>query len=160
MKCYTLHDPVQTLVYSHSNAATFLSLNAGVWDVICILNSDQPPDQNIKEDARTYLGLVFDDVDYQYNNYIAPSLIDVTRAIHFGIHKKRLLITCATGDTRSATLAYIMRCLMLTPAEALRTFNPQHHHLNQLIIEYGAHVLQTPDIIKCWQTWRIPFTIS
>lgn len=159
MKCYTPLDRIEIQVHSHMDAATFLSLNVAAWDVIYILNSDQPPNQVIIEDARTYLGLVFDDVDYQYNNYIAPSLVDVTRAIHFAIHKKRILISCHAGDTRSATLAYIIRCLTLTPAEALKTFNPQHHHLNELIIEYGAHVLQMPDIIKCWKAWRIPFSI-
>jgi len=72
----------------------------------------------------------------------APTVQHVEDCIKWGLNKEDLLISCAAGVSRSASIAYLIECASSGDPEAsISVLDHRKHRPNQLILCYGNKVL-------------------
>lgn len=140
---------------SHAQAIIFLSANKHKWHVICITNSDKLVPKDIQSYSKSYLNLVFDDIDCQLGNYILPSKVDVEKALDYCKGKDNIIVTCFSGTTRSPALVYAINCKRDYPTIAINSIT-QSCHPNRLIIRYASEILQDAEVFDVYEDWAKP----
>lgn len=84
---------------------------------------------------------LFDDVINPDLNR-APTLEHVENCIKWGLDKEDLLVSCAAGVSRSASIAYLIECAFSGDPEASTSvLDYRKHRPNQLILCYGNKIL-------------------
>ena len=117
------------------------------WNVISIRSPDSErigPDA-VKDLAVDFLPLVFHDVWHKSQikgNIQPPTRTHVNQAMEWAKGKVDILVHCKSGVSRSSSLAYVLACCRMTPEEALKVLNFKIHYPNQLIVMYGAELLE------------------
>jgi predicted protein tyrosine phosphatase len=104
--------------------------------------------------ARRVLHLMFP--DYEKPRYgaalVAPE--DVRRAMDWSTGSTDLVVSCTLGRSRSAALAYVLRCVNCPPQEAIKILDPNWHRPNRLVVLHGARLLRTPAVFTVFDGWR------
>lgn len=138
----------------------FITLNSQQWHVICITGSGQLMPQLIQKHAKTYLHLIFDDIDCPLSNYIMPSIVDVKSAIEYAKDKTNLIVCCEWGHSRSKAIAYAIECQRCgNPKVASKLFQPQDFP-NKMIVKFAASLLGDKKILDVYNDWIIPKTFA
>lgn len=141
-------------IHSHMRAENFLNLNPQEWDVICITNSDALVPKEIQRYSKSYLHVIFDDIDYNLESYVPPLRIDVQRSLDYSVDKKKLLVSCVNGFSRSAAIAYAVKCKECKdPREALKIFIRGRDYPNRMVVKYAAEILGDDNIYSVFQEW-------
>src|SRR4051812_6368235 len=111
-----------------------LSAEPGLWDLLLVgsPNGVEPPG-GVSSLARRTLRLCFDDCDAPRPGVVPPTADDVRRALEWSADSERLVVSCYLGRSRSAGLAYVIRCRDCPPPESLRILNPEWHRPNLLL---------------------------
>ena len=149
------------MITSHATASHFLPHNSNQWDVIAINNSDTILPKAIITHAKNKLRLVFDDIDCPLTPYVMPNFVDVRLALDFSPGKERLLVTCHSGMTRAAAIAYAIKCQECgDPKTAITILNNNHHYPNRMVVKLAAQILSNPLILKTYEEWVKPVTFN
>lgn len=100
------------------------------------------------------LPLYMDDIPWSNRRMEgAPQVQDVGRVIKTCAGRRRILVHCWAGVSRSSALAYIIACAASRSAEAALSVLNAAHEPNEIIVHYGARLLGSNriwDVMKNW----------
>ncbi len=131
-----------------------LMTEPGLWDLLLISSPrGMEPPEGVSSLARRTLRLCFDDCDVARPGVVPPVAADVRRALEWSADSERLVVSCYLGRSRSAGLAYVIRCRDCQPLEALRMLAPDWHRPNPLIVRLGSELLGNPAIRDTCSDW-------
>jgi predicted protein tyrosine phosphatase len=131
-----------------------LKAELGLWDLLLISSpSGAEPPGVVSSLARRTLRLYFDDCDATQTGVVPPTANDIRQALEWSAHSERLVVSCYLGRSRSAGLAYVIRCRDCQPQEALRILSPGWHRPNPLIVRLGSELLGNPAISATCSDW-------
>lgn len=146
-------EPVDVKIISHLAGENLLTNNPGKWHTVAVVNGGHRLFDQIAINSKSYCLLCFDDIDYPMSHYIMPNIEHVREALEFCKGKNPVMFTCHGGTTRSAALAYVCMCQVMSPKEAMRIFTHGRHYPNRCIIKYGAKLLNDDDIYNVYDAW-------
>ncbi len=143
-------------IRGHPMLPDLLSAEPGLWDLLLIQSPggvDLPA--SVTSLARRTLRLCFDDCDEAHPGVVPPTVDHIRQALEWSAGSERLVVSCFAGRSRSAGLAYIIRCRACQPLDAIRILAPDWHQPNQLIVRLGAEVLGNPVIRDTCANWMV-----
>jgi predicted protein tyrosine phosphatase len=145
---------VKVEIRSHDMLPDLLTAEPGLWDLLLIGSPGgvEPP-ASLSSLARRTLRLCFDDCDAARPGVVLPTADNVRQALEWSAGSERLVVSCYVGRSRSAALAYIIRCRDFPPLEALRILAPDWHRPNPLIVRLGSELLGNPSIRDTCSNW-------
>lgn len=152
-------------IMGHRKAAVFLAENPKEWDVIMISNPNHffaiEGSTEIPALAKSICKLAFNDLTHcgeQVTNAFPGCILakedHVKEALEFAKDKKKILVCCQMGISRSSAMAYLIKASQSNMFEALEVLDPRVHEPNQLVIQLGSKVLKNPDISDLILTWK------
>ena len=140
-------------ICSHGVLLGLLSSDAGRRDVLLVTNPGVGPPEGVPPLARRLLHLQFDDFASPRPGVLLPTASDVRRALNWAAASEHLVVSCHAGVSRSAALAYLVRCRACPPPEAVKILVRGWHRPNELIVRLGASVLGDPAVYVAYRTW-------
>lgn len=141
-------------ICSYLAASDLLEHEPDQWDVIVVLDSDKVVTDFVKTTSRSLLVLCFDDIVTPLTNKRLPTEYMLQQGLAFSEGKEKLLISCRAGQSRSTALAYLIDCQERGASEAIKLINPKRHIPNPLIVTSGGTLLDSYDVIRCFDDWR------
>ncbi len=141
-------------IASYLAASDLLEREAGVWDVLYILDSEKASTGFVEEHATSSLCLRFDDVDAARRGKQMVSREQVRQGLAFARGKQKLLVTCRAGQSRSAAMGYLACAQDLGVEAAVRLLDATRHSPNRLVVSLGAGVLGMGEVLKAFDEWR------
>lgn len=137
-------------ILAHSLAKRFVENHEDAKEFCTILIST-PGDKTqniefIKSHVETLLHIEFDDVEIVRKGALAPTVSDIRNVLEWAREKKKLLVSCSAGVSRSAAIAYLIHCLDKPPKEAIQHLKIGIHDPNKVVIKLGAEVLNNPEV--------------
>lgn len=124
------------------------------WHVLVVLDSGKQATEFVKDHARSYCYLRFDDIEEPQVNKEAPTKAQIEQGLAFAKGKDKLLISCRAGQGRSVALAYLISCQEHGAQKALGLLDPTRHRPNRLVITAGDALLELPDVLGQFDEWR------
>jgi hypothetical protein len=125
------------------------------FDVLLVTSPGIDPPEGVQPLARRWLHLQFDDITAPFPGLRPPAARDVRRALEWGADCGDLVVACHAGVSRSAALAYLVRCLAWPPAEAIGVLTRGRHYPNELIVRLGTDLLGDPAIYEIYTGWMV-----
>jgi predicted protein tyrosine phosphatase len=108
----------------------------------------------VAKNAKSYLWLRFDDIEFSRTGYIAPDKQRIKEALDWAKDKESILVACLAGISRSSAIAYLIQCMREDhPKDALKILAKRIHHPNSLIVKLGAEILEDGRIIDEYRDW-------
>jgi predicted protein tyrosine phosphatase len=145
---------VRIEIRGHPMLPDLLTAEPGLWDLLLIRSpGGVEPSESVLTLARRRLRLCFDDCDVAGPGLVLPTIDDVRRALEWSADSERIVVSCYLGRSRSAGLAYIIRCRDCQPHEALRILSPDWHRPNPLIVGLGSELLGNPTVRDACSDW-------
>lgn len=135
-------------------ASLLLEREPGQWHTLVVLDSGKQATEFVKEHARSYCYLRFDDVEEQWANKETPTKSTIEPGLNFAKDKDKLLVSCRAGQGRSVALAYAICCREHGVQEALKILNPTRHRPNRLVVAIADTLLEMPDMLDQFDEWR------
>lgn len=104
----------------------------------------------------TYGNIVreFDDIWEPDGRRILPTKGDMQAIFDFvdrSVPVNNLLVHCHAGISRSSAMAYVLACREKEPEEAIKMLNPMLHLPNELMIKFGAEMLDNQKIFDVYK---------
>jgi predicted protein tyrosine phosphatase len=140
-------------ICSHGVLLGLLSADPGRRDLLLVTNPGVELPEGVPPLARRLLHLQFDDFSSPLPGVVLPTADDVRRALDWAAGRERLVVSCHAGVSRSAALAYLVRCREVPPPEAIGILSKVWHNPNELIIRLGASVLEDDGIYEAYLAW-------
>jgi hypothetical protein len=137
-------------ICSHGVLPGLLSADPGRWDLLLVTNPGVEPPEGVPPLARRLLHLQFDDFTSPLPGVRLPTADDVRRALDWSAGCERLVMSCHAGVSRSAALAYLVRCRAVPPPVALGILAKGWHRPNELIVRLGASILEDPGVYEAY----------
>ncbi len=125
----------------------------GRYDLLLVTNPWTDAPEGVPELARRALHLRFEDVTEPAPGVRPPTEEDVRAALEWSAGCGDLVVACHAGVSRSAALAYVIRCHDWSPRQALQVLTPGWHQPNRLIVRLGAELLGSPDVYGAYLAW-------
>ena len=141
-------------IRGHPMLPDLLRVEPGLWDLLLISSPGgvEPPG-GVLSLARRTLRLCFDDCDAPQPGVVPPTADDIRRALEWSVDSERIVVSCYLGRSRSAGLAYVIRCRDCQPHEAIRILDPDWHRPNPLIVRLGSEFLGNPTVRNTCSDW-------
>ncbi len=153
---------VNIQIAGHQNPSCYaaLSMKPKELDTIVITNPNWLVPECVKELAKDYLHLEFNDVStvvlethpHNRENY-PPKLEHVKKALEWSKDKDNILVCCHAGISRSSATALLIAVREWGLKEAFHILTPGWHHPNRLILKIGSEILAQP-IYESYMKWR------
>lgn len=141
-------------IFGRTDLEQFVFKNPKQYDVIYYTHSESPEIDLIKNNAIESLHMPVDDIDhYQLKLYVAPTAESVQKCLDFGKGRKKLVVACAAGISRSSSTAYLIAARELGAEGGLRVLQKAHHFPNRLNVYIGASILGNTDIWTKYVEW-------
>lgn len=141
-------------ILGRTDLEQFVTKNPKQYDVVYYTHSDSPPIALIQNNAIEALHMPIDDIDhYEVKVHQPPTVQSVKKFLEFGKGRKKLLVACAAGISRSSSTAYLIAAQELGADKALSYLQPTHHWPNRLNVFIGARLLENPDIWNKYVKW-------
>lgn len=138
----------------HLAASYLLEQEPELWHVVAVLDSGTVGGDFLKSHAKSNLSLVFDDIEQAHERRQLATKADISAALEFAKEKDQVLFTCHAGQGRSAPLAYLALCQRDDIADAVALLDPTRHRPNRRVIELGSVLLDNPDVLSQFISWR------
>lgn len=135
-------------------ASYLLEHEPSQWDTLVVLDSGKQATNFVKDHARSYLYLRFDDIEEPREHKEVPNKAQLEQGLAFAKGKNKLLISCRAGQGRSVGLAYLISCREHGVQQGLELLNPTRHKPNRLVIAIGAKLLEMPEALVYYDEWR------
>jgi hypothetical protein len=110
--------------------------------------------EQIPELARECKMIAFHDIDFPRPGYHPPSKEDIQEALKWAKGKKKIIVACQAGISRSSATAYVIKCTTTDPRSALLILDEDKHSPNMMIIRHGADILQKPEMVDIVLDWK------
>lgn len=148
------------IICGHSMAIQKLMAKAKEYDVIFISNPDESKfdilgSERIPELSREYCELLFEDVIFSRGTVQGPELCHIKKALEFSKNRRKLLVTCQAGISRSSAIAYLIKSVEVGSKQALNLLNSKIHYPNELVIRYGADLLKDENMVELIKNWKL-----
>lgn len=148
-------------IASHFSAVPFLEKNKG-YNAVILTNAGVPYPRFLKTLSADLIHKEFDDIEFELAEEDAaswrlPKKEDIEDILKWAEGKEKLLCACHAGRSRSSACAYLILCSRMKPSEAITVLNPDRHSPNQLIVKYGAEILNNPKIVEEFKDWTRSF---
>lgn len=104
-----------------------------------------------KDKCKGFLPMVFDDVwlpEHERLGYVLPKKEIIEEALMWAKNKGPFIVHCKAGISRSSAVAYLIACLFAPPEKAIKVLNQFIHSPNELIVKFGAEILENEEIVK------------
>ena len=124
------------------------------WDAIVILDSGLTHTNFVADHPRKHIYLQFDDIGAENRGKRAPTSNDVRTAIEFASDSVNLMVCCRAGQSRSAAIAFVIGCQRLGTEPACGLLDPKRHTPNSLIINLGANLIDSPQMLQAFAKWQ------
>src|SRR5262245_22681365 len=111
-------------ICSHGVLSGLLSAVPGRWALLLVTNPVVEPPEGVRPLARRTLHLAFDDFVSPRPGAVLPTAFEVRRAVEWAAGSADLVVSCHAGRSRSAALAYLIRCRDCPPEEAVEVLTP------------------------------------
>jgi predicted protein tyrosine phosphatase len=144
---------VKTKICGRGAIADLLASAPGRYDLLLITNPGVGPPAGVPALARRMLHLEFDDCVAPRRKRRLPTAEDVRQALEWAEQSADLVVACHAGVSRSAALAYVIRCRDWSPRRALQILNRGRHRPNALIVRLGAELLDDPRVYDTYAAW-------
>lgn len=136
-----------------SPAYKLLQSNPGHWSVVFINNPTEPLPSWVKEYAKDFIHLQFDDIAYESKKLKMPEIDDVLDALEWTKDRGDVLFACHMGISRSSAMAYICACQDFYPEDAINLLKHGIHSPNQKVVQLGTEILKDKKITEVFQEW-------
>jgi predicted protein tyrosine phosphatase len=152
-------------IFSAENAVKEIKQHSKKWHVVslrdCKYGGDTHNLDGLDEDTKGIFIKKFDDVShmkYKMMGYTPPEQSDIEDILNWVkvVQPKNLMVHCWAGVSRSSATAYVIACTIMEPEEAIKLLIPGKHIPNEMIIEYGASILNNRNI---WLTYARKFVV-
>ncbi len=141
-------------IFGRTDLERFVTQNPKQYDVVYYTHSDSPPIDIIRSNALESLHMPVDDIDhYDLKFHISPTAESVKKFLDFGKGRKKLIVACAAGVSRSSSTAYLIAAQEHGAVGGLKVLNPIKHHPNRLNVYIGAVLLKDPDVWTEFCKW-------
>jgi predicted protein tyrosine phosphatase len=141
-------------IFGRTELEQFVSKNPKQYDVIYYTHSESPEIDLIRHHAIESLHMPVDDIDhYEYKMHVAPSALTVKRFLDFAKGRKKLVVACAAGISRSSSTAYLIAAREYGADGGLAVLQKAHHFPNRLNVYIGTILLENPDIWTKYVEW-------
>jgi predicted protein tyrosine phosphatase len=140
-------------ICSHGVLLGLLSAEPGRRDLLLVTNPGVEPPEGVPPLSRRLLHLEFEDLASPLPGVRLPTEADVRRALEWSAGSEALVVSCHAGVSRSAALAYLVRCREVSPPEALAVLSRGWHKPNELVVRLGAAILGDPAVYKAYLAW-------
>ncbi len=142
-------------IFGLSDLESFLPTHSKEYSVVQYTPSARDVSPFVVKEAKEYIHLPVDDLDnYNYSNYNPPHIEDIEKILDFTKDKKKLIIACTMGISRSSATAYLVNARHKGSAsEGLKILRGGHHHPNRLIVNIGSRLLNNDDIWSKYVEW-------
>lgn len=146
-------------IFGRTDLEQFVFNNPKQYDVVYYTHSASPEIDLIKNNALESLHMPIDDIDhYELKIHVSATAPDVKRFLEFGKDRKKLVVACAAGISRSAATAYLIASQAMGVMAGLGVLKPAHHFPNRLIVYLGSKILGNPDVwhkyVEWMRTWN------
>lgn len=125
------------------------------WHALIILDSRVIPTNFVEAQARSHLYLHFDDIEKPIDGKQLPTSVQIEQGLEFARGKDQLLVSCRAGQGRSAAMAYLIACQEQDASQAIALLDPTKHRPNRRVIEIGDSLLDNPDVLDLFDSWRV-----
>ncbi len=98
--------------------------------------------------------LPMDDVSRDECDWKAPRVEQVQWALRWQDGRKRLLVCCHMGISRSSAMAVVIATHRYGVDEAMRLLDPTVHSPNREIIRLGSYLIDEPRLIEAVKKFR------
>lgn len=141
-------------ILGRTDLEQFVTKNPKQYDVVYYTHSESPPLALIQDNAMEALHMPIDDIDhYEVKLHQPPTAQSVKKFLEFGKGRKKLIVACAAGISRSSSTAYLIAAQELGADKALTYLQPTHHFPNRLNVFIGAKLLGNRDIWTKFVEW-------
>ena len=93
------------------------------------------------------LRLPMDDVSRDEADWRAPRVEQVQHALKWSDGRRRLLVCCHMGISRSSALAVVIAAIRYGVDEAMKLLSPHEHSPNREIIRLGSYLIGLPSLV-------------
>jgi protein-tyrosine phosphatase len=145
---------VEIKIFGRTDLENFVQKNPKQYDVVYYTHSESPSIDLVKNNALESLHMPVDDIDhYGYVQHVAPTAQLVQKFLAFGKNRKKLIVACAAGVSRSSSTAYLIAAQEFGPEKALTYLTGAHHWPNRLNVYIGTILLKEPKIWEKYVEW-------
>lgn len=100
------------------------------------------------------LRLPMDDVSRDDGEWKAPRVEQVQTALKWSDGRRRLLVCCHMGISRSSAMAVAIAASRYGVDEAMKLLNPAEHSPNREIIRLGSYLIGLPRLVAAINKFR------
>jgi len=141
-------------IFGRTDLEQFVAKNPKQYDVVYYTHSESPEIDLIKDNAMESLHMPVDDIDhYEYKMHVAPTAETVQKCLDFAKGRKKLVVACAAGISRSSSTAYLIAAREFGAEGGLNILQKAHHFPNRLNVYIGAVLLENTDIWTKYVEW-------
>lgn len=140
-------------ICSYLSGSFLLENESNKWDSIVIVDPAMHHTNFASQYSKRSLILKFDDVATYDTSKTPPNVNDIETAVNFSMDSEGLVVCCRAGQSRSAAVALVIQ-FRLHGARAFNLLAPERHCPNQLIVSLGAEVIDRPDLISEFMSWK------
>lgn len=153
------------LIMGQSHAKKEVALRKGEYDVISVRGVHRPTDKHFKKEfeknCRSLLKVYFDDVwleKHTRQGWVLPTKAQVAEVLEWAKDKDNILVHCKAGKSRSSALGYLIGCMKTGNPEGVSKalLKPGHHIPNELIVQFGAEILDNQEV---WDVFARDFPV-
>jgi predicted protein tyrosine phosphatase len=144
---------MKTKICGRRMLSDLLARDPGRYDLLLVTNPGVKPPAGVPALVRRMLHLQFDDTAVPRRKKRLPTTEDVCQALEWSEPGADLVVACHAGVSRSAALAYVIRCRDWSPRRAIRILTRTRHRPNALIVRLGAELLDDPQVYQTFATW-------
>ena len=145
---------MEITILGRQDLENLVQKNSKQYDVVYYTHSESPKIDLIEKNALDSLHMPVDDIDhYELKFHISPTASSVKRFLDFGKGRKKLVVACAAGVSRSSSTAYLIAAQEYGPKTALTFLKPTHHFPNRLNVYIGSVLLKDPKVWEEYLAW-------
>jgi predicted protein tyrosine phosphatase len=140
-------------IFSLKDLEEFLLTHKKEYAVIQYTPSPRHVSPFVLTEATEYVHLPVDDMDhYEFKQHNPPDAKDVKACLDFGRDKRKLVVSCSAGISRSSATAYLIASEAFGPGKALNLLQNKHQP-NRLIVYIGSKLLGEETIWTKYVDW-------
>jgi len=134
-------------------ASHLLETQSGEWAAIVILDSDSNATEFLQRHTVDHLLLQFDDITAPRHGRRMADVRSLQAALQFAEGRKKLVVSCRAGQSRSAAIAHAISFQYNGADAANQLLNPRRHSPNRHVVETMASLLDDPLYLSVFEDW-------
>ena len=135
-----------------------LSSKKTLYNIVSIRSSDLPESEykvfeEFNDHYKDIIVEIFDDIESPWKGQKVVMPEQIAGILKWAKGKDNIVVHCTAGISRSSAMAYLIACTRIPPSEAVKILKTDSHYPNDLVVYYGAKILEDDSIYKEYSIW-------